>query len=227
MGIFGPKKTKLFVCLKIGTHGISRILILIPTLVFWNSDLKIHFWANLGQKSHSCSFCLKIGTHGILRMLIFFPTLIFWISNPKIVFWANLGQNSQSCPFCLKIGTHGISSKLILIPTVVFWISKEKSIWGKFGPKKSKLSVLSENWYTWYLEDADPFFNICFLNFKPKTYFWSNLGQKIQICPFYLKIGTHSRCRFLFRNYFSEFYNLNPFLGRVSPRKWNCLFRLM
>ena len=31
--------------------------------------------------------------------------------------------------------------KLILIPTLVFWISNQKSIWGKFGLKKSKLSV--------------------------------------------------------------------------------------
>ena len=48
--------------LKIGTHGISRMLTLIPTLIFWNSDPKIKFWANLGPKSQSCPFCLNIGT---------------------------------------------------------------------------------------------------------------------------------------------------------------------
>ena len=36
--------------LKIGTHGILEVLILNPDLDFWNSDPKIHFWANLGPK---------------------------------------------------------------------------------------------------------------------------------------------------------------------------------
>ena len=29
---------------------------------------------------------------------------------------------------------------------------------GKFGPKKSKMFVLSENWCTWYLKDANSYF---------------------------------------------------------------------
>ena len=37
---------------------------------------------------------------------------------------------------------------------------------GKFGPKKSKLSFLLENWHKWYLEDADSYFDISFLNFE-------------------------------------------------------------
>ena len=111
--------------------------------------------------------------NGISRMLILIPTLIFWNSNPKIHFWANLGQKSQSCAFCLKIVTNGISRMLILIPTLVFWISNSKFSFGKIWAKKSKFSVLPENWYTWYLEDADSYFNICFLNFKPKTNFWA------------------------------------------------------
>ena len=36
--------------LKIGTHGILEMLIPNPDLDFWNSDPKIHFWANLGPK---------------------------------------------------------------------------------------------------------------------------------------------------------------------------------
>ena len=55
---------------------------------------------------------------------------------------------------------------------------------GKFGPKKSKVSILSENWYTWYLKDADSYFNISFLNFKSWFPFWANLGQKSQSCSF-------------------------------------------
>ena len=64
------------------------------------------------------------------------------------------------------------------------------SFLGKFGPKKSKLFVLSKSWHTWYLEDADSCFKICFLNFELKINFQSNLGQKSQICSFCLKIGT-------------------------------------
>ena len=44
---------------------------------FLNFQPKIHFWANLGQKSQSCLFCLKIGKNGISRMLILIPTLVF------------------------------------------------------------------------------------------------------------------------------------------------------
>ena len=78
-------------CLKIGTHGISRMLILILTLVFWISNSKIYFLANLGQKSQSCAFCLKIGAHGISRMLVFISTFVFWMPNQKLIFgqiWA-------------------------------------------------------------------------------------------------------------------------------------------
>ena len=152
--------------LKIGTHGILEVLIPNPDLDFWNFDPKIHFWANLGPKIQSCPFCLKIGAHSISRMLIPNPDLDFWNFDPKIHFWANLDPKIQSCPFCLKIGTHGISRMLILIPTLVFWISNKNPILGKFKPKKSALSILPENWHTWYLEDTDSFFNTSFLNFK-------------------------------------------------------------
>ena len=42
---------------------------------------------------------------------------------------------------------------------------------GKFGSKISRLFVLSKSWNTWYLEDADSYFNICFLNFELKIHF--------------------------------------------------------
>ena len=69
--------------LKIGTHGILEVLILNPDLNFWNSDPKIHFWANLKnfEKVQSCLFCLKIGTYGISRMLVLIPTFALWLSN--------------------------------------------------------------------------------------------------------------------------------------------------
>ena len=142
----GPKIQSCPFCLKIGTHCISRMLILIPTLVFWISNpisfpfFKFPFWANLRQKSQSCPFKLKIGTHGILEMQIPNLDLYFWNSVPKIHFWANLGQKSQSCTFFLKIGTHGISTMLILIPTSAFWISSPKSIFEQIWAKKVKVA---------------------------------------------------------------------------------------
>ena len=61
---------------------------------------------------------------------------------------------------------------------------------GKFGPKISKMSVLSEI-------GAPSISRILILNpdldfwsFHPKIYFWANLGPKIQSCPFCLKIVT-------------------------------------
>ena len=62
---------------------------------------------------------------------------------------------------------------------------------GKFGPKKSKLSVLTENWHTWYLGSANSESGLGFLKFQPKINFWANLGWKNQSCLFFLKIGTY------------------------------------
>ena len=125
--------------MKIDTHGILEVQIPNPDLGFWNSDPKIHLWANLGGKSQSCPFFLKIDTHGILTMLILIPTLIFWISNPKSIFEQIWAKKSQSCLFCLKIGAHVISRLLILIPTLVFWISKLKLIFGQIWTEKLKV----------------------------------------------------------------------------------------
>ena len=75
------------------------VLIPDPDLDFWNSDSKIRFWANLGQKSKSCLCCLKIGKYG-----------------SSINFWTNLGQNVQSFPFCQKICHFGPN-----LPKNWFW----------------------------------------------------------------------------------------------------------
>ena len=123
-------------------------------------------------------------------MLIPKSDLDFWNFDPKIHFWANFGWKSQSCSFCLKIGTHGISRMLILIPTLVLWIPNFKFLFGQIWAKNVKVVGLPKSWHTWYLEDADSYFNICFLDFELKLHFWQNLGQKSQICPFCLKIGT-------------------------------------
>ena len=130
--------------LKIGTHGILEELVWNPDLDFWNSDYKIHLWANLGPKIQSCPFCLKTGTHSISKMLIPNSDLDFWNFDPKIHFWANLGPKIRSCPFCLKIGTHGISKMLILIPILVLSISNPNFPLGYIWTKKVK--AVRFNW---------------------------------------------------------------------------------
>ena len=66
----------------------------VPDLDFWNSDPKIRFWANLGQKIQSCALRLKIITHGILEVLIPNLVLLFWNSDTKIHFWGDLGKKT-------------------------------------------------------------------------------------------------------------------------------------
>ena len=135
----------------------------------WNSDPKIHFWANLNPKIQSCPFCLKNGASSILRILIPNLDLDFWNFDPKIHFWANLaiwGQKFKIAHFVWKLVDRvsqesDFKSRLRFLK---FW--PQNSFLGKFGPKNSKLSILSENWYTWYLKDADSYSNISFLNLK-------------------------------------------------------------
>ena len=141
-------------CLKIGAHRNSRMLIPNPDLDFWNLDPKIHLWSNLGPKIQTCPFCLKIITHSISRMLIPNSDLDFWNFDPKIHFWSNLGPKSQRY---WKLA-HMVSWKCrfrIRTWLLKFW--PQNSFLGKFGPKKSKLLILIENWHTWYIEDADPY----------------------------------------------------------------------
>ena len=99
----GPKIQSCLSWLKIGPWGNLDVLIPNPDLVFWNSDPKIHFWANLGQKSQSYQFCLKIGTHGIWRMLILILSIVFWISYPKFIFGQIWTENVKAVSFAWKL----------------------------------------------------------------------------------------------------------------------------
>ena len=122
--------------------------------------------------------------------------------------WKLAHMLSQGCWFLFQ---HYFSE----FPTLNFFL-------GKFGPKKSKLSVLSKTWHTCYLEDEDFYFNISFLNFQSKIHFWVNLGRKSQICLSCLKMGSHG----IFIYYFFELQNLNSFLGKFSPKESNYPFYL-
>ena len=88
----------------------------------------------------------------------------------------------------------------------------QNSFLDKFGPEDSKLSILSENWYTWYLKllILIPNPDLDVWNSDPKIHFWANLGPKIQSCPFCLIIGTHNISRMLIPNPGLDFWNFDP-----------------
>ena len=68
---------------------------------------------------------------------------------------------------------------LILISTLIFWIFNSKSIFGEIWAKKSQsCTFFLKNWHTCYLEDADSYAIIIFLNFQPEIHFYANLDQK-------------------------------------------------
>ena len=141
----GWKSQSCLFHLEIGTNGISRMLILIPRLAFWIFPPKVYFWANLVQKSQSSSFYLKIGTHAISRMLILIPRLVFWISCPKSIFGQIWTKKVKVVHFAWKLA-HTLSRGCWFL--FQQWFSKfpnKNPFLGKFGPKKSKLSVLPTN----------------------------------------------------------------------------------
>ena len=59
------------------------------------------------------------------------------------------------------------------------------------------LSILTENWLTWYLgaNDFEP--RLTFLEFQPKNLFLGKFGPKSQSCAFCLKIGRNGISRML------------------------------
>ena len=131
-------------CLKIGTHDISRMLILIPTLVSWISNPNF-LLGQIWTKNVKVVFFLTENWHTwYLGSSDSKSRLDFWNSVPKIHFWANLGGKSQSCPVWLKIGTHSVSTMLILILTLFFSVLNPKSFFGQIWA--AKLKVVYFDW---------------------------------------------------------------------------------
>ena len=56
--------------------------------------------------------------------------------------------------------------------------SPSTSNFPKFRPKNSKLSILTENWHTWYLGGADSESGFRFLKFQPQNLFLGKIVQK-------------------------------------------------
>ena len=90
------------------------------------------------------------------------------------------------------------------------------------------MSILSENWHTRYLKDANSYPTLIFWNFNSKLLFGQIWSKKVNVVHFALKLAhmVSSGSWFLFRHYFFEFQNLNSFLGKISPKMSNYPFLL-
>ena len=112
--------------LKIGTRGISRMLIFIPKTVFWIANPKSIFgqiWAenvkavyfawNLARSHIHTQYLENVDSYfdisflkfqiWILRMLILILRLVFWITKPKSSFWTNLSRKTWILYFVWKL----------------------------------------------------------------------------------------------------------------------------
>ena len=172
---------------------------------------------NLGQKIKSYLFWLKIGKHGVLEVLIPNPDLDFWNSNPKIHFWENLGPKIQSCFFCLKIGAWHLKDADSESRLRFLKFRPQNPFLGKFGSKNSKLSVLSENWYTWYLKVLILIPTLVLWISNPNFLFEQIWAKKVKVVRFIWKM-THMvswKCRFRIQTSIFEILNPEFIFGQI------------
>ena len=167
MGKFGPKKSKLSVLTENWHTWYLGSADSDSGLGFLKFQLKIHFWANLGRKNQSCLFFLKIGTHGILTMLILISTLGFWISDPKSIFGEIWAKKVKVVQFGWKLAQRVSPQCWFLFRHYFSQFPTLNTFLDKFGPKNSKLFILTKNWHSWYIEDAESYSNNIFLNCQP------------------------------------------------------------
>ena len=148
--------------LKIGTHGILTMLILIPTLVFWISYPKSIFGQIWAKKVKIVCFAWKV-VHMVSRACWF----LFQHSKLKSIFGQIWTKKLQVVQFGWKLG-HRVSRWCwFLFQHYFSQFPTLNSFLDKFGPKNSKLCILTENWHTWYIEDADSYSVNSFLNCQP------------------------------------------------------------
>ena len=120
------------------------------------------FYSNIYAKK--VKVCLNIGTHVISWLLILFPTLVFSISNPKSIFGQIWNEKRKAVQFGWKLA-HRVSRRCWFL--LCHYFSQFPTLnpfSDKFGPKNSKLFILTKNWRTWCIEDADSYSGNSFLN---------------------------------------------------------------
>ena len=171
------------------TYGILQVQIPNPDLDFRNPDPNIHFWANLAWKIQSCPFFLKIGTHGIFMVLILIPTLVFWISDTKFIFGKIWTKKVKVVQFSWKLA-HRVSRRCWFLFRHYFpQLPTLNPFLDKFGSKNSKLFILTKNWHTWYIEDADSYSDNSFLKCQPKSIFGQIWAEKVKAVCFVWKLA--------------------------------------
>ena len=100
----------------------------------------------------------------------------------------------------------------------------------KFRPKNLKLSILTENWHTWYMGSADSESRLRFLKFRPQNSFLSKFGPKKSMLSFLLEnwykwyledADSYSDTNFLnFQPKIHFWANLDKKV-KVAPENWH------
>ena len=91
------------------------------------------------------------------------------------------------------------------------------------------MSVLTENWHTWYIGGVNFESRLRFLIFRPQIPFFGKFRPKIQSFPSSLKIGAHSISRMLILNRDLDFWSFDlktHFRANLGPKIQRCLFCL-
>ena len=91
------------------------------------------------------------------------------------------------------------------------------------------MSVLTENWHTWYIGGVNFESRLRFFIFRPQIPFFGKFGPKIQSFPSSLKIGAHSISRMLILNQDLDFWSFDlktHFRANLGPKIQRCLFCL-
>ena len=155
-------------------------------------------------------------------MLILIPTLVFWISNPKPIFGKIWAKKVKVLQFDWKL-THRVSRRCWFLFRHYFsQFPTLNPFLDKFGPKNSKLFILSKSWHTWYIEDADSYSDNSFFELPTLNPFLGKFGlkkSKLFVLPenWHTRTCTHSISKMLILISILVFSNF-------KPKSWGCWF---
>ena len=163
-----------------------------------------------------------MGTHDILAMLILIPTLVFWISDPKFIFGQICSKKVKVVKFGWKL-THRVSRRCWFLFRHYFsQFPTLNPFLDKFGSKNSKLFILTKNWHTWYIRDADSYSDNIFFELPTLNPFLGKFGlkkSKLFVLPenWHTRTYKHSILKMLILISILVFSNF-------KPKSWGCWF---
>ena len=155
-------------------------------------------------------------------MLILIPTLVLWISNPNFLFGQIWAKKVKVVQFGWKLA-HRVSRRCWFLFRHYFsQFPTLNPFLDKFGPKNSKLFILTKNWHTWYIEDADSYSDNSFFELPTLNPFLGKFGlkkSKLFVLPenWHTRTYTHSISKMLILISILVFFNL-------KPKSWGCWF---